>query len=272
MGRPHRHDPEDGWHHVMNRGIARQAVFHTARDGEAFESLLADGCERLDVQVHAYCLMSNHYHLLLHCPAGGVSEFMQLLGARYTRLLNERLGRDGPIFRGRFRSIVIDSDRYLAAAGRYIHRNPLDLRPRVDLAAYRWCSYRHYLRREVRPSWLRVDQLGAGLSPDEFRGLVEDEVPRSISSIPWAINVAMAEVLDEPVAGAFDRTVGAAMIRSADEQLTAGLLEWLAFPTTSAQRSALLRASRRMATDDLVREVAEKAHRLLSPERCANRV
>ena len=200
----------------MNRGIARQPVFLTARDGKAFESLLADGCERFGVQAHAYCLMSNHYHLLLHCPTGGLSEFMQGLGARYTRLLNERTGRDGPIFRGRFRSLVIDSDSYLTAVGRYIHRNPLDLRPQVDLATYRWSSYRHYLRLGGKPNWLRVDQLGMGLSPDEHRALVEGDVPCAARSIPWAINVAVSEVLDEPVAGALDRTVAAAMVSTAD--------------------------------------------------------
>ena len=128
----------------MNRGAARQAVFHSATDGRTFEGLLGRAARRFGVEVHAYCLMTNHFHLLLHCPDGGVSDFMQFLGASYTRHLNDRLGRDGPIFRGRFRSLLIDSDRYLAAVGRYIHRNPLDIGPDTDLAQYRWSSFRHY--------------------------------------------------------------------------------------------------------------------------------
>ncbi len=253
----------------MNRGAARQPVFLTARDGESFESLLGVCCQRFGVEVHAYCLMPNHYHLLLHCPEGGLSAFMQLLGARYTRSVNDRLGRDGPIFRGRFRSIVIDSDSYLAAAGRYIHRNPIDLRPHVDLAGYRWSSYRCYLHPPARPSWLRLDALGGGSHPFEYRAMVEGDVSRPAASVAWAISVATAEVLDDPMPGALDRTVGAAMVDAVDGRSAAEILDWLRFPTTSAQRSALLRAQRRMQTDEALARIVERACDLLSKS-CAN--
>src|SRR3546814_16605516 len=85
MGRAPRRDPEHGWHHVMNRGVAKQRVFHSRADGEMFEALLGEGHDRFGVEVHAYCLMTNHYHLLLRCPEGGLSDFMQLVSARFTR-------------------------------------------------------------------------------------------------------------------------------------------------------------------------------------------
>src|SRR5690606_6704455 len=122
---------------------ARQTVFHTIDQREQFEALLADGHERHGVEIHAYCLMTNHYHLLLHCPDGRLSDFMHHLSSQYTRLVNADLGRDGPLFRGRFRSLPIESEQYLAAVGRYIHRNPLDIRPPVVLSQYRWSSLRH---------------------------------------------------------------------------------------------------------------------------------
>jgi REP element-mobilizing transposase RayT len=96
MGRGARQDIEGGWHHVMNRGADRERIFYTKGDGEAFESLLAEGSERFGVEAHAYCLMPNHFHLLLHCPLGGLSEYMQRLGSIYSRRINRRLGGDGP--------------------------------------------------------------------------------------------------------------------------------------------------------------------------------
>src|SRR3546814_9166867 len=88
--------------------------------------------------------MTNHDQLLLRGPEGGLSDFMQLVSARFTRAANHRLERDGPMFRGRFKSLLVDSDAYLGTVGRYIHRNPLDIRPSVEIDRYRWSSFRHY--------------------------------------------------------------------------------------------------------------------------------
>ncbi|WP_395159643.1 transposase [Ilumatobacter sp.] len=109
-------------------------------------------------EVLAYCLMDNHFHLLLHCQSGGLSDAMQRLGSAYTRHVNDRVGRDGPLFRGRFHSRLIGDVRYLANVVRYIHRNALvnavddpsdqayqsfgvtELREAVDLAIYQHSS------------------------------------------------------------------------------------------------------------------------------------
>ena len=119
----------------MNRGAARQTIFNTTPDGDRFLELIDLGCARFDVKVLAYCLMSNHYHLLVLVPDGVLSQFMHLVGSRYTRHFNDSVGRDGPLLRARFHSIYVDTDEYLACAGRYVHRNPLDVRPRVARAA-----------------------------------------------------------------------------------------------------------------------------------------
>ena len=138
MGRAARQDIQGGWHHVMNRGADRERIFFTRNDGLAFEHLLAEGSERWGVEVHAYCLMPNHFHLLLHCPNGGLSKYMQRIATQYSTRINARVGGDGPMFRSRFRSILLDSPTYIAQAGRYIHRNPLELSPPVDPTSYRW--------------------------------------------------------------------------------------------------------------------------------------
>jgi REP element-mobilizing transposase RayT len=128
----------------MNRGADRERIFFTKSDGRAFERLLAEGGESDGVEVHAYCLMPNHYHLLLHCPNGGLSRYMHRVGSQYSRRIKSRLGGDGPLFRSRFRSILVDTPHYLAQVGRYIHRNPIELSPEVDILSYRWSSLRHY--------------------------------------------------------------------------------------------------------------------------------
>ena len=118
MGRQTRTDRQDGWHHVVNRGVARMATFHDDADRVEFGRLLAVGHDRFGVEVHAYCLMTNHFHLVLHCPDGGLSEYMQLLTSVHARHVNDRAGRDGPLYRGRFASRHIRDGRYLRNAVR----------------------------------------------------------------------------------------------------------------------------------------------------------
>jgi REP element-mobilizing transposase RayT len=141
----------------MNRGVARHKTFFSDIDRVEFGRLLGVAGERCGVEIHAYCLMPNHYHLVLRCPDGGLSDFVQYLASVYTRHTNERLGRDGPLFRGRFRSRPIDEDAYLLAAVRYVHRNPLSLASVGAVEAYRWSSHRSYLRYRKPPPWLSTD-------------------------------------------------------------------------------------------------------------------
>jgi REP element-mobilizing transposase RayT len=262
MGRAPRADPDDGWHHVMNRGIARQPVFFTAKDGEEFEHLLATGSSRFDVELHAYCLMTNHFHLLLHCPRGGLSGFMQLVGARYTRELNERRHQDGPIFRGRFRSVHISDDRQLAAVGRYIHRNPLDIRPQVELADYRWSSYRHYCSPGGRPGWLHTNALSPG-GAQAYRALVEGSADL-IASVRWAVDTAIEELAaDDGSPAGFGRSVATAMLDLAPSTRLDEIERWLGFPSMSARRNARYRARQRYDDDPVLRAVVHRALDLL---------
>lgn len=122
MGRTLRPDRPGGWHHVVNRGVDHQPIFFDDSDRVDFGRLLGVGHDRFGVEVHAYCLMTNHFHLLVHCPCGGLSGFMHDVTATFTRHVNDRLGRDGSLVRGRFRSFTVDSDAYVLCVTRYIHR------------------------------------------------------------------------------------------------------------------------------------------------------
>jgi REP element-mobilizing transposase RayT len=170
----------------MNRGVDRADVFFDDNGRVQFGQRLADIHERFGVETHAYCLMDNHYHLLQHCPNGGLSEAMQHLGSIYTRHVNDRLGRDGPLFRGRFHSRLVTSDAQLLATVRYIHRNVLDLPGVESVDTYRWSSHRTYLGHRTRPPWMRVETVLSMFNDDResfHRFVCDDDAARVASGV-----------------------------------------------------------------------------------------
>jgi len=155
MPRPPRLDYEGGWYHVMNRGAGRRPIFEDDRDRTMFLELLAE--QRFEV--HAYCTMGNHFHLLVHTPAGGLSDSMQNLSGRYTQWFNARHSTDGPVFRGRFKSVLVDSDSYLASLSRYIHLNPVVAGMVAKPDSYEWSSYLDFVGLRRPPVWLHMDTI-----------------------------------------------------------------------------------------------------------------
>jgi REP element-mobilizing transposase RayT len=270
-------DVEDGWYHVMNRGADRRNVFFDDTDRIEFGARLADLHGRFGVETHAYCLMDNHYHVLLHCPAGGLSPAMQRLGSLYTRHVNDRLGRDGALFRGRFHSRVITGDAHLLAAARYIHRNPLDL-PGVDEPdGYRWSSHRTYLGLRARPPWMVTSTVlgvfaGDTLAFDHFVAQRPEAtnlgVPTigTIRAVIETAELVLAEKgLDdrgriEPLA----RSLALAWARDAGVA-NAFLLEAFDLASTTALHSAVSRARSRVRDDDALVEATRSVLNLLSP-------
>ena len=133
-------------HHVIQRGNNRQAIFASDHDYGALLELLAENAVRFEVAVHAYVLMSNHFHLLA-TPAtvDGLPQMMQAVGRRYVRYFNDRQGRSGTLWEGRYRSTVIDTDRYLLACMVYLDLNPVRAGLVERPEQYPWSSHRHYL-------------------------------------------------------------------------------------------------------------------------------
>ncbi len=261
MARPLRIDVEDGWHHVMNRGAGHARVFLDDTDRIEFGSRLADIHDRFGVETHAYCLLDTHYHALLHCPLGGLSEAMQRLGSLYTRHVNDRIGRDGALFRGRFHSKPIEDDRYLLAATRYIHRNALDVVGVDEVDGYRWSSHRSYLGLRRPAPWLRTDvvleQFGGDREAFHEFVRVDDADTTSgpgsadLDAMLSAANLVVLEL------GLADHGRGAAIARSvalcwADEWgIYDGvtLMEALDISSTGALRTARSRARQRNRHD-----------------------
>jgi REP element-mobilizing transposase RayT len=143
----------------MNRGLLHGEVFVEDRDREQFFNLVGELTRLWEVKVYAYCLMDTHYHLLLQTPQEGLSRAMRHLDGIYTLKFNRSHGRDGPLFRGRYKAILIDAEEYFLAVARYIHRNPVDAGIVRDMNRYRWSSHRGYLDRKKCPDWLDTETL-----------------------------------------------------------------------------------------------------------------
>jgi REP element-mobilizing transposase RayT len=166
MARPLRLDYPGAWHHVINRGAARQAIFNTDEQRAYFLSLLATTHERFNAEWHAYCLMSNHYHLLLRTPEGNLQRIMRHLGGLYTQFYNRTEGRDGPLMRGRYRAVLVEAESHWLELSRYIHRNPQTAGLVQNLADYPWSSYPAYIGRVPAPSWLQTSYILGAVGPN----------------------------------------------------------------------------------------------------------
>lgn len=159
MARPLRIEYDGAWYHVMNRGQSRKNIFYTDHDKVFFLSLLSDIVTAFGIQIHAFSLMENHYHLLIHTPQAGLSRPMRHLNGLYTQYFNQKHAKDGSLFRGRYKAILIDTDGYLTELARYIHCNPVKAGLSKNPAAHPWTSHRHYLRPDIRFSWLSTDEI-----------------------------------------------------------------------------------------------------------------
>jgi REP element-mobilizing transposase RayT len=153
----------------MNRGLDRQAVFRSDGDRQIFYDCLAAAMPRYGVQLHAYCLLDNHFHLLLFSESGRLSGAMRFLSGRFTQRINYREGRDGPLFRGRFTSVPVQSDAQLVQASRYIHRNPVESGLVAAPWQWPWSSAQAYLGLTRTPAWLHTEAILEVLGPQNAR-------------------------------------------------------------------------------------------------------
>jgi len=146
-------------YHVMSRGNGRQGIFISDQDHYIFLSLLETLAERFNIEIHAFVLMSNHYHLLVKTIDANLSKAMQWFGTTYTRRFNMANNHTGHLFQGRFKSIIVQNDAYLMRLSYYIHRNPLRAGIVERLADYPWSSYLYYAYKKKPPFWLHTESI-----------------------------------------------------------------------------------------------------------------
>ena len=195
MARPLRVDRANGWYHVTARGIERREIFVDTRSREHFLELLEETTLRFRLKVHAYVLMSNHYHLVVQTPAANLSRAIQWLNVSYVAWFNRRGDRVGPLFQGRFKSVLVEDASWAYELSMYVHLNPVmrkaygldkqgkaverrglhaaspqDVTRRLkELREYRWSSYRAYAGYERKPDWVTTAEILLKLSKDAKR-------------------------------------------------------------------------------------------------------
>lgn len=167
MARQLRIEYKGAMYHVLSRGNGRQDIFYTKDDRKLFIDLLKEMAERYNVEVHAFVLMSNHYHLLLKTTEANLSRAMQWFGTIYTRRFNVKNRTCGHLFQGRFKSIIVENDAYFLRLSCYIHRNPLRAGIVDRLSDYRWSSYLYYAYGKKSPAWLTTKSILDQLSGDD---------------------------------------------------------------------------------------------------------
>lgn len=185
MPRPLRLEYEGAFYHVMNRGKGRQAIFYDERYYRQFLEALSQAHQRFGLVIHGYCLMPNHYHLLLETPRGNLSRCMRHINGVYTQAFNQLRRTDGPLFRGRFKALLVDADSYFLQLSRYIHRNPIDgRRPLVErLIDFPWSSYPDFFQRKA-PAWLEsAFTLSQVQSQKAYKTFVEGDIDDEVSDI-----------------------------------------------------------------------------------------
>jgi len=167
MSRPQRIIYEDAYYHVMNRGAGRQKIFNDRVDREIFLQTLGESCHQFCIEVHAYCLMGNHYHLLIKTPQANLSRAMRHINGVYTQRYNRLNKTDGSLFRGRYKAILVDSDAYLLHLSKYIHLNPMSAGMVDNLDQYEWSSYSAYIDKVKPPIWLVREEVYGQLTERE---------------------------------------------------------------------------------------------------------
>jgi putative transposase len=159
MARPLRVEYPGAFYHVINRGNIQEKLFKSPRDHEKFLQYLEKAAERFAVIVHTYCLMGNHYHLLLETAEPNLSVTMQWLNVSYATYFNRKHRRKGHLFQGRFKAILIDAEAYLKHLSRYIHLNPVRAKIIDTPEQYRWSSYSAFIGKKKSPKFLKTDWL-----------------------------------------------------------------------------------------------------------------
>jgi len=170
----------------MNRGRGRQRIFHNEEYYEAFLLSLREAHQRFGLQVLCYCLMNNHYHLLVKTPEANLGRAMRHINGLYTQRYNRLKRTDGSLFRGRYKAISVEDDSYQLQLSRYIHRNPVEAGMVDQLKNYPWSSYAYYATRKKAPNWLYTQEIFEQLHvktrmQEKYRAYVELGIDEEIA-------------------------------------------------------------------------------------------
>lgn len=175
-------------YHITSRGNKQENIYLSEADNGLFLEILSEVCVRCNWLCYAYCLMSNHYHLLIETPMGNISRGMQLLNGIYTQRFNRIHSRVGHVFQGRYKSILVEKENYLLELSRYIVINPVRAKMVAKVNDWVWSSYQNTIRQTLKQPWLSTDFILSLFSSDlptaikKYQAFVEDGL---MVGSPW---------------------------------------------------------------------------------------
>ena len=188
MARPLRISFPGAFYHITSRGNELKNIFKSKLDREKFLEYLESSTQRYDAVIHAYCLLDNHYHLLLETPCGNLSQIMRHINGAYTTYFNVKRKRSGHLFQGRYKAILVDADEYAKELSRYIHLNPVRAKMVEAPEDYAWSSYQYYIGHKKPPEWLSRDFIlgyfnkNISAAQKRYHGFVSELVNRKYDS------------------------------------------------------------------------------------------
>jgi len=183
MGRPLRITFPGAHYHVTARGNEQKDIYKNRRDREKFLDYLESSVTRYGAVIHAYCLMTNHYHLLLETPEGNLPEIMRHINGAYTNYYNTKRKRAGHLFQGRYKAILIEADSYMMELSRYIHLNPVRVGMVTKPEDYQWSSYQDYIGARPAVFWLCTNTVTGRIGDAKrYREFVEDMLGKEYES------------------------------------------------------------------------------------------
>lgn len=197
MARPLRVEYPGAYYHVISRGNNQEKIYKNDRDKEKFLEYLEKAAERFSIIIHTYCLMSNHYHLLVETPEANLSLAMQWINVSYATYFNRKRGRYGHLFQGRFKAILIDADEYLKHLSRYIHLNPVRAKMVSQPAEYQWSSYGAFIGENKALRFLETSWLMSNF------GRTKKEANRNYQDFVEKVDVKALENPSKQVTGGF---------------------------------------------------------------------
>ena len=171
MARPLRLELAGGLYHVTSRGDRREDIFFDDADRLAWLEVFAQTCKRFNWVCHAWCLMDNHYHIVVETIEGNLAQGMRHLNGVYTQTFNRTHKRVGHVFQGRYKAIIVEKDGYLLELARYVVLNPLRAGMVKDIADWHWSSYAAMLGTQAAPEWLQTDWILGQFSPQRRRAI-----------------------------------------------------------------------------------------------------
>ncbi|MDW7711601.1 MAG: transposase [Deferrisomatales bacterium] len=188
MARPLRIEYPGAFYHVTSRGNERKEIFRSRRDRVKFLEYLESATVRYGFAVHAYCLMTNHYHLLVETPEGNLAQGMRHVNGAYTTYFNVKRQRSGHLLQGRYKAILVEKDEYAEELSRYIHLNPVRAGAARNPEGYPWSSYAAYVGLVPAPPWLRQELVLSAFgraqasAQEKYREFVEAGVVRQLEN------------------------------------------------------------------------------------------